>query len=1020
MDERPRNRRRFLLSRRTHQTDTLPHGHPLASVGPAGVQLSSTRRPPPRKRPKHPRRRRTRFRRRHILDIMDAPAAPSARISPNQKWLVITERDLDFTPLAELAEPQLTVAGVRQKLHPDTRIDNLGIKRLTLRSLDGAIERDPCSRRRAAASGRGRPCAIQPPAASWPTRVVHKGAMSVRLYDATTGIDRARLDAGPQGQDRRADVHARRKAPRVQRRAPRRRHLVDRRHPPRRRSRGEGDQDQPHQRRLRLDARPPAAGGPGRRRRPRRPAGGERGPGRADRPGVLRPHRRGRARSRTSASRRTTRPCSSTTTPTRSRWSTSAGKVTRLGAPGLHQGAAPSPDGRYLLVAHPAPAVLVPGADVPIPAPHRGVGPHRQAGEADRRRAPAREPAERPRRHHARHPRHLLAHRRPRDAAAGGGARRRRSRARRCRSAIASPCGPRPSPGSASPSSRPSCASAASPGPSRSSPSCTSTRSGPRRPGPGWSTPPTPTAAPRLLWDCNSEDRYSHPGSLVYTEHPTEYRQVPLRSADGRWVYLQGAGAAPDGGRPVPRPARSRHVEDRAALAVRAPALREPPRGARSRGGAHRVHARIADRTPESLPARAGRRRQPAPAAAHRSARPGAVVREGQGRADQVQARGRHPAQRHALPAARLRQDPRRPPALRVLGLPARVPDRATARTRSAGRRWSSGARRAAITSCCWRTATACSTTPPCRSWARPARSRTTSTCRSSWPARRPPSIEVVHLGVADRDRIAIGGHSYGAFMTANLLAHTDLFRAGIARSGAYNRTLTPFGFQAEPRTYWQAPDIYHAMSPFTHVPKIKEPILLIHGMRDSNSGTFPVQTERLFAALKGDGRQRPLRAAAAGGSRLRRAGVAAARALGDGHLARRAREEREAGGPGGGDGEALGWRSEQPYGRRGPLEGGAVTGLSVAGPLTGKGVKGMQREQPPSRSGSQQLWPEGQGGGGGWFGRAAVDVLVARRRRTPCSGCRPRGRSRRGCRCRGGPRRAAEGAVVDAAAAAS
>ena len=108
--------------------------------------------------------------------------------------------------------------------------------------------------------------------------------------------------------------------------------------------------------------------------------------------------------------------------------------------------------------------------------------------------------------------------------------------------------------------------------------------------------------------------------------------------------------------------------------------------------------------------------------------------------------------------------------------------------------------------------------------------------------------------GVADRNRIGIGGHSYGAFMTANLLAHSDLFRAGIARSGAYNRTLTPFGFQAEPRTYWQAAETYHEMSPFTHAPKINEPILLIHGMRDSNSGTFPVQSERMFAALKGNG----------------------------------------------------------------------------------------------------------------------------------------------------------------------
>lgn len=112
----------------------------------------------------------------------------------------------------------------------------------------------------------------------------------------------------------------------------------------------------------------------------------------------------------------------------------------------------------------------------------------------------------------------------------------------------------------------------------------------------------------------------------------------------------------------------------------------------------------------------------------------------------------------------------------------------------------------------------------------------------------------VVAMGVADRGRIAVGGHSYGAFMTANLLAHSDLFRAGIARSGAYNRTLTPFGFQAEQRTYWEAVDTYTKMSPFTHVAKIKEPILLMHGEADDNSGTFPVQSERFYAALKGQG----------------------------------------------------------------------------------------------------------------------------------------------------------------------
>jgi dipeptidyl aminopeptidase/acylaminoacyl peptidase len=109
-------------------------------------------------------------------------------------------------------------------------------------------------------------------------------------------------------------------------------------------------------------------------------------------------------------------------------------------------------------------------------------------------------------------------------------------------------------------------------------------------------------------------------------------------------------------------------------------------------------------------------------------------------------------------------------------------------------------------------------------------------------------------MGVGDRDRMAVGGHSYGGFMTANLLAHSDLFRAGIARSGAYNRTLTPFGFQAEPRTYWQAPDVYDQMSPFHFADKIKEPILLIHGTHDNNQGTFPVQSERMFAAIKGNG----------------------------------------------------------------------------------------------------------------------------------------------------------------------
>ncbi len=113
---------------------------------------------------------------------------------------------------------------------------------------------------------------------------------------------------------------------------------------------------------------------------------------------------------------------------------------------------------------------------------------------------------------------------------------------------------------------------------------------------------------------------------------------------------------------------------------------------------------------------------------------------------------------------------------------------------------------------------------------------------------------KAVELGVTDPDRVGVGGHSYGAFMTANLLAHSDLFRAGVARSGAYNRTLTPFGFQSERRTFWEAPDLYMKVSPFVHAHKINEPLLLIHGEADNNSGTFPIQSERMYQAIRGNG----------------------------------------------------------------------------------------------------------------------------------------------------------------------
>ncbi len=108
--------------------------------------------------------------------------------------------------------------------------------------------------------------------------------------------------------------------------------------------------------------------------------------------------------------------------------------------------------------------------------------------------------------------------------------------------------------------------------------------------------------------------------------------------------------------------------------------------------------------------------------------------------------------------------------------------------------------------------------------------------------------------GIIDPRRVAVGGHSYGGFMTANLLAHTDLFAAGIARSGAYNRSLTPFGFQAERRSFWEVPEVYDRMSPFRYADRITTPLLLIHGALDGNSGTFPIQSERLFQAVQGNG----------------------------------------------------------------------------------------------------------------------------------------------------------------------
>jgi dipeptidyl aminopeptidase/acylaminoacyl peptidase len=114
---------------------------------------------------------------------------------------------------------------------------------------------------------------------------------------------------------------------------------------------------------------------------------------------------------------------------------------------------------------------------------------------------------------------------------------------------------------------------------------------------------------------------------------------------------------------------------------------------------------------------------------------------------------------------------------------------------------------------------------------------------------------ECVKRGFTDRDRIAVAGHSYGAFSTVNCLAHTKLFRAGWASDGAYNRTLTPFTFQAETRNLWEAKDTYLGMSPFLYANQIDAPLLLMHNQDDTNVGTNPIQSQRLFEALNGLGK---------------------------------------------------------------------------------------------------------------------------------------------------------------------
>lgn len=357
---------------------------------------------------------------------------------------------------------------------------------------------------------------------------------------------------------------------------------------------------------------------------------------------------------------------------------------------------------------------------------------------------------------------------------------------------------------------------------------------------------------PRLLWDVNTEDRIASPGNIMFGYDLTSDRFLPVTSPDGRWYYLTGPGASKDkdGDRPyldrmeiatgkTERLWQSAPPSYESVVAIMDPAAKKVI--ARRESPTERPDFYVLDVASKKL-ARLTNLPDPAPFFSNVKSelitykRPDGVQLSGtlylppgydKGRDGQL------PFFLWAYPQEFMSQDA----ASQVVGSP--------------------------------------------HQFRRPSRADHLLLLAAGYGVLDNPTMPIVgvdgkepndtyveqlvasakaaidkleELGVGDRGRMGVGGHSYGAFMTGNLLAHSDLFRAGIARSGAYNRTLTPFGFQAEPRTYWQAAEIYDRMSPFHYADKIKEPILLIHGTHDNNQGTFPVQSERMFAALKGNG----------------------------------------------------------------------------------------------------------------------------------------------------------------------
>ena len=366
-----------------------------------------------------------------------------------------------------------------------------------------------------------------------------------------------------------------------------------------------------------------------------------------------------------------------------------------------------------------------------------------------------------------------------------------------------------------------------------------------------WVVNPTSPTSARVLFDRNSEDRYGDPGRFVMVYDLSNDRMVPLRAADGHTMYLTGDGASPAGDRPfldaidMQSGSKNRiwqntgdHYEYVASLTdptgrsfvTRRESPTEPPNFYRREAG-NDVATKLTELT------------DPAPAFAGVTGKLITYMRPDGVKlsatmylpAGYTRSQGRLPFFFWAYPREFLSAAA----ASEVSGSPYQFKRPSLPRDRqllllAAGYGVLDG--------------------PSMPIVAKNGKEPNDSYVEQLVASAKAAIDAIDSLGVGDPNRVGVGGHSYGAFMTANLLAHSTLFRAGVAESGAYNRTLTPFGFQAEPRTFWQAEDIYNAMSPFDYADKIKTPILLIHGVKDDNSGTFPIQSERLFAAIKGNG----------------------------------------------------------------------------------------------------------------------------------------------------------------------